>query len=174
MPFTIRTVDDLDTLKAVSHPIRNRLLGILRADGPATASALGRRLGESSGSTSYHLRQLERFGFVTDDDDQPSRRERRWRAVHELTNIPFELAQMPTGRELVDQVHQRQLESLQAGLAALREPARGFGHSDYLLRLDTDDLEAMTAELERVIERYSDRDGEHAVDLHLLTLPTTA
>ena len=171
MAFSTRVVDDLGTLKAVSHPIRNRLLAALRADGPATASDLGRRLGESSGSTSYHLRQLERYGFVTDDDDQPSRRERRWRAVHDMTGLPFELTQAPGGRELVDQIRRRQMESLQAGLAALTEPVRGFGHSDYLLRLDSDELEALEVELEAVIARFSERRGEHVVSLHLLALP---
>ena len=38
------------------------MLGELRLNGAATASQLGRRLGESSGATSYHLRQLARFG----------------------------------------------------------------------------------------------------------------
>jgi len=174
MTFSTRVVDDLATLKAVSHPIRTKLLGILRADGPATASALGRRIGESSGSTSYHLRQLERFGFVADDDDQPSRRERRWRAVHEMTSFPVELVQAPGGRELFDQVQRRQLEILQEGLAALTEPTRGFSHSDYQLRLDTDDLEALAADLEAVVARYSRRSGEHSVSLHVLALPRPA
>jgi DNA-binding transcriptional ArsR family regulator len=174
MAFSTRVVDDLDTLKAVSHPIRTRLLGLLRADGPATASALGRRIEESSGSTSYHLRQLERFGFVTDDDDQPSRRERRWRAVHDMTSFPADLVRVPGGRELLDQVQRRQLEILQEGLAALSEPTRGFSHSDYQLRLDTHDLEALATELEEVIARYSRRTGEHDVSLHVLALPRTS
>src|SRR5690625_6990694 len=86
MSPTRKQIEDLDTLRAFVHPLRIRLLGALRLHGAATASELARRLGESSGATSYHLRQLERFGFVADDDQQPSRRERRWRAVHELTS----------------------------------------------------------------------------------------
>ena len=91
--------------------------------------------------------------------------------MHDLTSLPFELSETPGGRELVDRVRRRRLESLQAGLAALTEPARGFGHSDYLLRLDTDDLEGLEADLEEVIARYSERRGEHVVSLHLLALP---
>ena len=54
----------LDALRALAHPLRVQLFSALTSFGPATASALAARLGESSGSTSYHLRQLEKHGFV--------------------------------------------------------------------------------------------------------------
>ena len=40
-------------LRALAHPLRLQLLQVLSAEGPATASQLGRRLGGSSGATSY-------------------------------------------------------------------------------------------------------------------------
>src|SRR5688500_10930073 len=110
MALTNKVVEDLETLKAVSHPLRMQLLGALRRRGPATASELGRELGESSGSTSYHLRQLERFGFVSDADEQPSGRERRWKALHDLTEFPSALAKLDGGREYLDVVRRRQEE----------------------------------------------------------------
>ena len=70
-----------DALKAFAHPLRMAMYRSLRNDGPATASMLGRALGESSGQTSYHLRQLERHGFVEDDPGHTGGRERWWRAV---------------------------------------------------------------------------------------------
>lgn len=57
-------VSDIRTLRALAHPLRNRLLGLLRLEGPSTATLLGARVGESSGWTSYHLRQLATYGFV--------------------------------------------------------------------------------------------------------------
>ena len=42
-----------------------RIIAVLRREGPATATTLAERLGESSGATSYHLRSLARAGFVT-------------------------------------------------------------------------------------------------------------
>ncbi|MYV61205.1 helix-turn-helix domain-containing protein, partial [Streptomyces sp. SID4931] len=53
---------DARTLRSLAHPLRIRLLNALREFGPATASKLGERLGESSGATSYHLRQLAESG----------------------------------------------------------------------------------------------------------------
>lgn len=74
-------------LRALSHPVRLRLLGLLRTDGPSTASALATRLGLNSGATSYHLRQLAQHGFVADDESRGNGRERWWRAVHQATRI---------------------------------------------------------------------------------------
>lgn len=174
MALTFKVVEDLDTLRAVSHPLRMKLLGELRRSGPATSSELGRILGESSGSTSYHLRQLERFGFVADDDDQPSGRERRWVASHDATSFPDTLWESPGAREYFDVVRLRQFEHLRDGLAAWTEPRTGLGHSDYLVNLDPADLEQLNAELAQVVERYVGRGGTEHVALHILALPADA
>ena len=70
-----------EALKAFAHPLRMSMYAELRNGGPATATMLGRRLGESSGQTSYHLRQLEKHGFVEDDPGHTGGRERWWRAA---------------------------------------------------------------------------------------------
>lgn len=72
-------------MRALAHPLRGRLLGLLRLDGPSTATLLGQRVGESSGATSYHLRQLAVHGFVEDVEGAGRGRERWWRAVHRST-----------------------------------------------------------------------------------------
>lgn len=77
-----------EALRALSHPVRLRLLGMLRMDGPSTASALATRLGLNSGATSYHLRQLAQHGFVVDDEARGNGRERWWRAAHQTTRVP--------------------------------------------------------------------------------------
>ncbi|UYO00094.1 MAG: helix-turn-helix transcriptional regulator [Devosia sp.] len=72
-------------LRALAHPQRMRMLGLLRVDGPATATSLAARLGLNSGATSYHLRQLERHGFIEEDAGRGNARERWWKASHEST-----------------------------------------------------------------------------------------
>jgi DNA-binding transcriptional ArsR family regulator len=79
-------LQDPAALEALAHPLRGKLLGMLRADGPATASGLAARVGESSGVTSYHLRKLAEAGFVEEDVDRGTRRERWWRARHTATD----------------------------------------------------------------------------------------
>lgn len=76
---------DPTALKALAHPLRLRMLGLLRIDGPATASGLAERMGLNSGATSYHLRQLAQHGFIEEDQQRGSRRDRWWRASHEMT-----------------------------------------------------------------------------------------
>ncbi|MDO3436478.1 helix-turn-helix domain-containing protein [Rhizobium sp. CBN3] len=82
-----RVVPEPTALKALAHPVRLRLLGMLRIDGPATATQLAVRLGLNSGATSYHLRQLAQYGFI-EEAPHASRRDRWWRASHELTSVP--------------------------------------------------------------------------------------
>lgn len=82
-----RVVPEPTALKALAHPVRLRMLGMLRIDGPATATQLAARLGLNSGATSYHLRQLAQYGFI-EEAPHASRRDRWWRASHELTSVP--------------------------------------------------------------------------------------
>lgn len=80
-----KTVDvrvvDLDSLKGLAHPLRVQILDVLSTYGDFTASGLADRLGESSGATSYHLRQLERHGFVREVEGKGTGRERWWERV---------------------------------------------------------------------------------------------
>ena len=69
------------SLRGLAHPLRMQLLDTLRFGGPATASQLAEKLGESSGSTSYHLRQLAAHGFVEDAPERGKGRERWWQAA---------------------------------------------------------------------------------------------
>ena len=73
---------DLRTLRGLAHPIRLRLRGELADHGPATATQLAARIGESSGTTSYHLRQLAAYGFVVDEPALGNGRDRYWRALN--------------------------------------------------------------------------------------------
>ncbi|MFJ6700762.1 ArsR/SmtB family transcription factor [Streptomyces sp. NPDC091272] len=96
-PGAARKVHHLDarTLRGLAHPLRIQLLRALRDFGPATASQLADRLGESSGATSYHLRQLDTYGFVEDAPERGKGRERWWRSTHQGTNYDGSLADSP-------------------------------------------------------------------------------
>ncbi|MFE0102830.1 helix-turn-helix domain-containing protein [Streptomyces sp. NPDC059009] len=83
------------SLRGIAHPLRLRLLSALRRDGPATASQLATKLGESSGSTSYHLRQLAEHGFIEDDPEHGKGRERWWRSAHQGTHFSDSLSRDP-------------------------------------------------------------------------------
>src|SRR6476660_7766564 len=61
-PAALHTVDDADTLAALAHPLRMRILESLRE--PDSAAGVARRLHEPRQKVNYHLKELERFGLV--------------------------------------------------------------------------------------------------------------
>lgn len=79
-PEALGTPPPLDpaALRALAHPLRLRILDLLSTRGTLTASKLGEIVGESSGSTSYHLRQLEKHGLVREVEGKGTARERWW------------------------------------------------------------------------------------------------
>lgn len=187
MALSSKWIDDVETLRAFAHPLRMKLLGRLRSHGPATASELGRHFGESSGSTSYHLRQLERFGFVVEDTEQLSRRERRWRAAHDVTSWrTSDFADTEAGLAAEAVLRRQQLDIMLGRLEQWQserhewDPAwlDAAGHSDMLMFVRPDDLRALTAELEAVVARYvenprpADDPDAAQVSLHLLAIPS--
>ena len=80
-PAARERILDIESLKALSHPLRVQILDTLSIYGEFTASGLAERLGESSGATSYHLRQLEKHGFVREVAGKGTGRERWWERV---------------------------------------------------------------------------------------------
>jgi predicted ArsR family transcriptional regulator len=89
-------------LRALTHPVRLRMLGILRTEGPTTATALAQRLGLNTGATSYHLRQLAQHGFIVDDEARGNGRDRWWRAAHASTRTSLEAYPDPADKEALD------------------------------------------------------------------------
>ncbi|MGH3152377.1 MAG: winged helix-turn-helix domain-containing protein, partial [Streptosporangiaceae bacterium] len=55
---------DARALRAYAHPVRMKLVGLLRTEGPLTATRAAELLGESTGTCSFHLRQLAKYGLV--------------------------------------------------------------------------------------------------------------
>ena len=85
---------DPRALRGLAHPIRLRLRSELVERGPATATQLAAWIGESSGTTSYHLRQLAAYGFVADEPALGNGRDRYWRAVHRSTWFDMSVADL--------------------------------------------------------------------------------
>jgi len=163
-------VTDVRALRALAHPLRNRLLGQLRLNGPATASQLGRVVGESSGSTSYHLRQLAAYGFVEEVEGEGTARERWWRARHRMTSWQAaDVLAQEGGAEVEDEMTRLQLDQHARVLTAWRQqkdrldPAWTAAASlnDYAFRLRPDQARALVAQLDAVLSRWMD---EHPAD----------
>lgn len=156
-------VTDVRALRALAHPLRNRLLGLLRLHGPSTATRLGELVGESSGSTSYHLRQLADYGFVEDAGGLGTGRERWWRVRHRMTSWEdADLAGQEGSAEVRDEMARLQLDAhgrvLQAWYAHKDDLAEQWSAAaslnDYALRLTPEQTRELAAELNGVLDRW--------------------
>ena len=82
---SVTRLTDPRALRAYAHPVRMRLMGLLRTEGPLTATRAGEVLGESSGTCSFHLRQLAKYGLV-EEAGGGTGREKPWRATTTSTD----------------------------------------------------------------------------------------
>lgn len=82
---TLVELSDARQMRAVAHPTRLALIGLLRREGPLTATQAGARLDESSGSMSFHLRQLAKYGLV-EETGEGTGRQKPWRATAQFTS----------------------------------------------------------------------------------------
>jgi hypothetical protein len=75
-----RRLDDVDSLRALAHPLRMQLLERLVLHGPATATELAAALDDSPSNCSWHLRKLAEHNFVEEAEGAQGRN-RPWQAV---------------------------------------------------------------------------------------------
>lgn len=176
---------ELPALKAMAHPLRLQLLTALSERGHATASQLAADLGESSGSTSYHLRQLSKHGFIQDDPQRRGTgRERVWVPRRGGWDLPvFDLMEQPGGRAAIDLVLREQFVAdsrremeLIAAAADLSEQWRDTAQRrTAYLSLSAAQVMAMQGELSAVIDRYralTAGDDARRVFVGVTVLPT--
>ncbi|MEV7088713.1 helix-turn-helix domain-containing protein [Streptomyces sp. NPDC093085] len=183
-PHNVRTLD-ARSLRGLAHPLRMRLLSTLRHNGPATASQLAARLGESSGATSYHLRQLAEYGFVEDDPERGKGRERWWKAAQDGVRFTEELHANPDPEVrgaadlFLHEVATTHTQELTTWLGTAGdwpvEWSQAADMSDFTLRLTAAQLIEMNEKVHEVIEGYR-RLGPAAEDapkvrIHLHAFP---
>jgi DNA-binding transcriptional ArsR family regulator len=165
---------DISAMKAIAHPLRIAIYDVLSQHGPQTASSLGAQLGESSGATSYHLRQLAKQGLIREVEGRGTTRERWWeRPPGGVSMGSPEILATPSGREAAGFV-------LREMIARRTRQMQRFFFDDYQdepaewqeigtfstsnLRLDAEQLGELNAEFSALmqswVERYRDQEGE--------------
>lgn len=154
---------DAHNLRGIAHPVRVRLLGLLRQEGPSTATKLAARLGLSSAATSYHLRQLAQYGFVTDDAEakRSHGRERWWRAAHRSTLLdatPDEVEAAAAAEEYLRIVARRYSEKTFDWLDRWGTEPEGWRRagtiSDATLLLTSEEAVELDRRLTEVVDGY--------------------
>lgn len=163
LPRASGRVLDGPSLKALAHPLRFQLLELLVEHGPSTASGLGRIVGENSGSTSYHLRQLEKHGLIEEAGDLGTARDRYWRVVEGGWTLQgYELLQEPDTAAAAEMVLGEVVRHRFERLQRWHEEAPSWGQqwanasleATARLRLTRDQLGELSDELVAVVDRY--------------------
>lgn len=163
----VHVLRELAAIRALAHPLRIRLLSMLQAEGPATATTLSRVLAESTGATSYHLRQLARYGLIAEDRERGNQRDRWWRASAHHYNLAPELVSSAEYRaasaELMARVIERDagvvaafVEQLESFEPALRDAATFTNHAVYAT---TEEVSELRAEIHAAFARLERPDA---------------
>jgi len=160
-------IKDAAVLKAVAHPLRRRLMDVLRVDGPSMPSVLARTTGQAVANVSHHLRVLADAGLIEEAPDLArNRKEHWWRMVdvrlswnpNEFTGDAAEVAVADAAESLG---LQRQVDLISTWLnspASRTEPwTEAAFNTDVWLRLSPAELADLGRDLQAVIDRYYGR-----------------
>jgi predicted transcriptional regulator len=160
---SITRLADARALRAYAHPVRMALIGLLRSEGQKTATQAAELLGESSGTCSFHLRQLAKYGLV-EAAEGGTGRDKPWRATAQRTRFPSS-SDDPEVAAAGGQVNAVFAEQYVARLMRWldrrpREPvpwreAAVFG--DRILYVTADELAELGARIDTLLDGYLDR-----------------
>jgi hypothetical protein len=157
---------------ALGHPLRVALLALLAQRATLTSTEAARELGESSGSCSFHLRQLARYGRV---EEVPGARGRArpWR----LAPVPGTAGEGAAGvdefgalaRELENEGYRRWLDHRDAAPPGWRDEAFST-----VLHLTPEELAEVAAAIRGVIAAYAGRAAGSAAPAGVLPVAVVA
>ncbi len=159
-----RPVHDPRVLRAISHPVRNRILSELEASGALRAADVAQLLDLPANQASFHLRQLAKYGLVEPAPELArDRRDRVWRLAEPggLSVDLGELEKSPGGAAAVS-VFRRNSAAWAHGVVD-----RAFGGekeegsvqivTSQAIRLSKEEARQVAGELDDVVDRWAKR-----------------
>jgi DNA-binding transcriptional ArsR family regulator len=153
---------DLRGLKALAHPLRQRILYHLAFVGSANSTEVAKAFSESTGVTSYHLRQLAAAGVIEEETSRRRGRERWWRIVPlDLRGLTAEASTEPRADAVTADLQWIRFDRdqklitrhlAQASVDPAIEKASVFSSS--AAHLTPDELVSFTEEFVTLLKRY--------------------
>ena len=152
-------------MRALAHPLRLRLLRLVRQRGPITGSELAPLVGESTASVSYHLSTLAKHGFIEPDPmPGPTKRHKPWRAAFDTVSTVSDASDTPIPETVEGALLSAVLTETRAQQDAYVSHAHelspewrdvGMFSHDGLALLPAE-VEELGAELQTVLDRWKD------------------
>jgi predicted ArsR family transcriptional regulator len=141
-----------------------RLMGLLRTEGPLTATRAAELLGESSGTCSFHLRQLAKYGLV-EEAGGGTGREKPWRATTTSTAWDNTADLTPEAAAaggllssvLAEQYFEQLMRWLEASPGEPAEWRQAAMLGDRLLYVTPAELEELGGRVREMVDEYFER-----------------
>ncbi len=153
-------LSDPRALRALAHPVRMRLVGLLRTEGPLTATQAAEHVGESPSNCSFHFRQLAKWGLVEPAEGGKGR-ERPWQATAVFTSWKLAPVSGEVGdaRLALDRVLVQAYVDLIGRWFDRRpsEPPQWLalsGVGDWILDVTAEELQALEQAVDALVEPY--------------------
>ena len=158
-------VHDPRVLRALAHPVRNRILDEIEASGPVRAADIARELGIPANQASFHLRQLAKYGLVEEAPEEGrDRRDRVWRAStgSAMSVNLTELEGAPGGRAAVRVFRDNKVawghHVVDRAFATDHPKGSGvFTAADHALKLTDDEAHQLRQEMDDLVETWAGR-----------------
>jgi DNA-binding transcriptional ArsR family regulator len=159
-------------LKAMSHPVRRRLLSLLERTAPARATDLAQELGLPVNQVSFHLRSLARAEMITEAPEHArDRRDRVWVPTsrsYRLTRPPGPVSDEDTQvlEAFLGQTAGEVQELVRAVLSwatdygAGRDDEHRGAATQSMLRLTTEEMRALVVDVDTLVEAAQQRSDE--------------
>jgi DNA-binding transcriptional ArsR family regulator len=179
-------ISDPRVMRALAHPARIEIVDYLNSTGEAvTATECAAMVDLSPSATSYHLRELAKFGLVEQAPSRGDGRERVWRSTSahvQIASVDEEPETLAAQRALVNLYLDRDARRLEEWLDRGRdEPVEWQEASAIMgntLLMTAEELRALTEKVRDLVEPYQMRtrrasppEGAREVRVNYLAFP---
>ena len=177
------TVHDPRVLRAIAHPVRNRILTELAAGGPMRAADLAQELGIPANQASFHLRQLAKYGLIVEAPEAArDQRDRVWRSADDGSlSIDVGAIEKEPGGKAAATVFLRTAagwahQLVEAAYGQDRSPDTHRSTMDTAVRLTKAEAAQLSAEVSELVQQWTERnrgrdDGRTTYAFHAMLLP---
>lgn len=164
-----KTVNSLDAMKALAHPARIGILSFLLSGGPKTATECSEHVDESPSACSYHLRELERFGFVERTGESEDGRARPWQATAAGFSVgddwtddtmPARVARQAITRAELDENRRLVMRFFEAEESAGPDWKSAVDFHTYELTVTPQELQHLNSEVAKLLRPYRSTERE--------------
>lgn len=162
-PMDRPSIRDPERIRALTHPLRITLLDLLQDHGELTATQCAELSGESVASCSFHLRMLEKYGFI--ERAEKRGKEKPWKMVTPgslVTDVDPEMpGSLAANVELAAATFDRRAAEFHQALdrvtAEPEEWVRASKLMHFTIHATADEVDELADELDTLLERFRGR-----------------